>query len=763
MEKINRKIHKMIAFLAYKRHSIFLIISVICLLLIFFNLINFNVVLGFSENLILETFYHILVTSAMVFVILFLPSYPLFFIIFKKQKFNFLEKLGLTFICNLSFYILIGYFGFLIGFLLTGFFFFFTLIIAFFSIIGYIVFVEVKNGKYHLIKTNKSPEEIREFEKSFSLYNYFKNKISLNQLLLIIFIILLCVYSFIRFDFFYGTDPWYHLYITKLIIEDHFLAFNEYLGAMGIHIFGAVIYFFSNIELLIIPKYFVFYTFPISGLIIYNLFMKIFKNNNLAAFGILLIEGSMLGLHEIMLLYWPTSLALILCLQMLFLLYNRLKNFVKPEKPLRKQVFANIFSTYVFIILFFIASLVTHSLNTFFFLISFLFLFLIYFIKDKWRGFDFLLICLLLGIFLIFYGLNLSVGHINEIINYFVFVPLYYIIFTSVILIIGGAILIRWIKNQIKFAQTSWDSFLNKKRYNNHKKKREKNSVIIISIILIFQTLFFLTGILWWFSYENLIIVCSLNLIVIIITSLYGIYYFKKKPEGMIMTIWGVSFAFILLFGTISQFILNRFELWGRIFSLISVLFTFGILSYLYIAIIKNSIKKVRFKAFILSLILFSIFANFSSIFVLNEYLNIDKQEWSLLRYQMRYTSDKNVIITEFGWKNVFLFYEFPYEENNRSLTEVDPNIFILANKENIFPENHILENGTNILKQLKKRYNTDVYLIIPEFFPVFGGFEFNAYLTAHTYKAYYSLEYLNRISSSKSENGIDKPCYWVI
>ncbi|MFX0026993.1 MAG: hypothetical protein ACFE8M_11335 [Candidatus Hermodarchaeota archaeon] len=646
---------------------------------------------------------------------------------------------------------------------MTGFFFFFTLLITFFSIIGLIIILDLRNRKQSFLTTKKDSEKIHKFKENFSLFKYLKNRISLNHLLLTIFLVLICVFSFIRYDFFYGTDPWYHLYITKLITENHFLAFTEYLGAMGIHIFGATIYFFSNIELILIPRYFVFYTYLLSGLILYNLFMKVIKNKNLAIFGVFFIESTLLGFYDIMLLYWPSSLAAIIGFQIFSLLYDRLKNFVKPEKPDKKEIFSNFLFIYFLVVFLFLAALVTHSLITVFFLISYFWVFLIYFVKDFRRGFDFLLVCILAGIFLIFYSLNLSVGHINKITSSLMIFPWYYILFALIFALLGLTFLIRWIKNQIKFTKISLTSLYNGKKHKYHKEAKRKTLLIINLIILTLQTLFFLLGIIFWFNYENLISIAPIHIAIIICCSLYGMYYFKKKPKGMILAIWAVSFGILLLIGIITEVFLRRFELLGRVFNLASVFFTLGFLSYIYLAIIKNTIKTIKFKTFLLSIVVFSLFFNFSQIFVLSDFLQIDKQEWKLLRNYMTYTSDKNVIIMEFGWSNVFLFYEFPYEENNQSLIDVDFEIFILATRENIFPENHIDENGTNILKELKKEYNTDVCLIISEFFPLFGSLDMNAYLTKEDYEAYYNLYYLNRIFSSKGDYGNDKPCYWVI
>jgi len=61
------------------------------------------------------------------------------------------------------------------------------------------------------------------------------------------------------------------------------LPLKGYHGTMGINIFGAVIHFFSGMNHTLIPRYFIFYTFFVSGLIFYNICMRVFKNQNLHA------------------------------------------------------------------------------------------------------------------------------------------------------------------------------------------------------------------------------------------------------------------------------------------------------------------------------------------------------------------------------------------------------------------------------------------------------------------------------------------------
>ncbi|GAH15069.1 unnamed protein product, partial [marine sediment metagenome] len=77
--------------------------------------------------------------------------------------------------------------------------------------------------------------------------------------------------------------------------------------------------------------------------------------------------------------------------------------------------------------------------------------------------------------------------------------------------------------------------------------------------------------------------------------------------------------------------------------------------------------------------------------------------------------------------------------------------------------DNHIEENGTNVLVELKARYNTDVFILLTKNYLTTNDMEFYGELTEEQYEMYYSLNYLNRIFSVKSENGNSLPYYWVI
>ena len=201
MKSFKISLEKICFYAKFRIHLLIFLLSLTSIVLVFFNLINLNVILGISEIFLLEFFFRLAVVFSTIPIILFLPTYPILFIIFKEKNYNLLEKLGLTIVINLVFYILIGYVGFYIGFGTTGVFFFFALIISFISIISCVFFCEFKKGINIFLIPSKNSIKDQEFNKEFSLVKYFKNLIPLNGLLLIIFMILFCIYNIVRFSY----------------------------------------------------------------------------------------------------------------------------------------------------------------------------------------------------------------------------------------------------------------------------------------------------------------------------------------------------------------------------------------------------------------------------------------------------------------------------------------------------------------------------------------------------------------------------------
>ncbi|GAH32145.1 unnamed protein product, partial [marine sediment metagenome] len=154
---------------------------------------------------------------------------------------------------------------------------------------------------------------------------------------------------------------------------------GEYFGAMGLHIFSVVFHYFSGISAINIPRASLFYTFPVSSLIVYCLLKRVFKRKNFAIFGVYLLTFSSLGFSNLMYQYWPSGLTYIQGLMIFLLLFIRLQAFIKERPPNREVIFVDIFKTYIPVIVIFISALITHSLIAIIILISFVWIYLIYF------------------------------------------------------------------------------------------------------------------------------------------------------------------------------------------------------------------------------------------------------------------------------------------------------------------------------------------------------------------------------------------------
>ncbi|MFX1445530.1 MAG: hypothetical protein ACFFHV_19100, partial [Promethearchaeota archaeon] len=248
-DEIIIRYNKFIYFLKFRTNFVLFLVSLFSVTFILFHLIELNNVLGISEFFALNLLFQLIVLFCTIYAITVLPTYPVFFILFGKTHFNFLEKLNLTIIINLSFYILSAYIGFFLGVPITAMFFYLTLIISYLSIIIFIIFRETRGYDYNFLKPLAKIDDIKEFEKfidKFNIINFIKKNVRTNGFLLIIFLLLICILNVVRFTYFFGTDPFLHIFIIKIIVRDRYLPLEEYYGSVGLPIFGAVIYFFSG-------------------------------------------------------------------------------------------------------------------------------------------------------------------------------------------------------------------------------------------------------------------------------------------------------------------------------------------------------------------------------------------------------------------------------------------------------------------------------------------------------------------------------------
>lgn len=750
--KINTR--KFISLILSRIHVLILFISSVSLFFVFLELINIDAIVYTNQIGFISNLFQIAVFLSMIYIILFLPSYPLFFIIFKEKSFNFLEKLGLTIILNMSFYILTGYFGFFIGIPITGIYFFFAVAIFYFSFIGYIVYFEMKERKFSIFQ--------HKIEESFSIYNSLKELIvkNVNTILLLIFIALICILNVERFSYWYGTDAMFHAYMIRTITEINYLPLNQYFGAVGIHIFGAVINFFSGVNILLIPRYFLFYTFFVSTLLVYNFLKKIFNNKNLALFGVFILEFSSIGFSNMMYQFWPTALSTLQCLTILFLLYIRFQSFTKKDRPKMEEIYLDIYFYYILIIIIAISAIFTHSVITPILLISFLLIYLVYFLEDFKRGFDFVVLCILCGMYLFFSSFNIFSNF------YFLFKGIPWYIYP--IAIIGSILVIFLFRKTIKFNYTP-GRFSEAITGKTHKKlKRFEDKFLFPFVFLltsVFTTGFIIFNYLILDIYFSKIII-GLEVVILIVFSLWGYLYFQLKPKGRLLILW--LFSIILLF--MASFIVDIFRgesfLSGRILILLSPVIVFGFIAYIYKIIKLNLLGSLQVKLLIFLFIAFSFFSHFY-----DELTDLDGIEYNLTRREVIsiqwltiHTSNKEIIFTEFGMNYVFMYFDYPFDEKNTSFNGLYMHYFIPIYEDYFHPDNHFNETtGANILQEIKNNYNSNFYLMLDDNYLALREGVIIDRLTVAEMEAYYNLNYLNKICSSKSEYGVEVPYYWVI
>ena len=760
MGKFDLKLSKLYYLIKSRIHLVLFVLSLFSLMFVFLNLIQIDIFLGLEDVPFLNFTFHTMVNFGTIFSVLFLPCYPLFFIIFKNDTFTTLEKLSLSIVVNSSFYIIFGYVCYWTGLPLSGFYFFFLVVVTFFLMIIYIILCEKKKGSYYFLRLRNSALQIRD-EKKTSFYRNLISLIPLNGILLIVFIVLLCILNIVKTSIFIGTDPWLHILNSRIITDINILPLEGYHAELGLNIFGAVIHFFSGINHTLIPKYFIFYTFFLSGLIFYNILSRIFKNRNLAFFGVFLLEFSSLGFSTMMVQYWPSGSALIKCLMLFFLLYVRLQTSIQVERPTKKLIYSNLAYIYVLIIIIFISAVLTHGITTIFFLFSFIFVYFIYFLKDYKRGIDFIFLIGLFGIFIILNIFGIGSGH------YWFFIPLnlpwYLLLLVGAAGIITGGFLFWRIQKSINFTKGIYKNVIegNEKKYY----KRIEDSIIIpliLSTLILFIIVFSIVNI----TYLNLEVISIFYVSEIVLLSafsIWGLYIFQKKPKGKPLFLWGFCLFALLVLGIIFNVLILSNMIWQRILYLSPPIIVIGFVSYIYKLIKIKAIGTLRMKVVILCIIIFSLLTTFFYESTSFKVFTLNRRDTSPMQWYSNNTDNKNVIISEFGWSHAFRYYDYPFE-NKEIAVQYEEDFYFLKYPTDLFPpSNHFNQSGVNILKTIKKEYNSEVYLIFADDYIINKEFELFGQLTREESEQYYSLGYINKIFSAKTLKGEEIPIFWII
>ncbi|MBY9016146.1 MAG: hypothetical protein KGD68_10675 [Candidatus Lokiarchaeota archaeon] len=619
-----------------------------------------------------------------------------------------------------------------------------------------------KNNKIdkRLSSKSKKNHSLDNYE-DFFVFEYLKNKLSLNGILLIIFAVLLITALLVNVEIFGGTDPWYHILIIRIIVNANSLPLNQYFGAMGFHIIGAVFHLFSGIDLLLIPSSFVLFTIPLSSLIVYNIMMRVFSNKLLAIFGIFILLITRLGFINLTFQYWPSSIVFIQGLTIFFLLYVRLRNYIKVERPSWKKILSNLPFTYLYISLTFIALYLSHSLIALIFLISFAWVYLIYLVKDFKRGFDFMLCVILFVIFLILYVSNIGTGHLGVFDSVFT-LPWIYLLFGAIAITIVGGILITYLRTQITFEKGRFNLILMGKKFKIYT-IIEKYFIPLVFVMTLSLTLGFFIANLLLLNLNLITIFVSFQVIILVIFAFWGLVIFQNKTKGKPLFLWLLSFVIIIVAGLLSDVLRGSLSFVSRLFYLASPIIAIGFLSYLYKLIKTGKIKKLQIKIFFLFFVSYSSTASYIELFSSIDFYSINNNELTAVQWYLQNSDNRNLLVVEFGWSVVFLYYDYPYEEKNSSLPITTTQDFITFNNILIIPENHFDDNGTNILRELKENRNMDVYILLTKNYLTTSEMEFFGELTEEQYEKYYTLDYLDRIFSVKYENGESLPYYWVI
>ncbi|MFW9880171.1 MAG: hypothetical protein ACFFG0_44420, partial [Candidatus Thorarchaeota archaeon] len=244
--------------------------------------------------------------------------------------------------------------------------------------------------------------------------------------------------------------------------------------------------------------------------------------------------------------------------------------------------------------------------------------------------------------------------------------------------------------------------------------------------------------------------------------AIWGFLVFQYKPRGKPLFLWGLALDLMFLFSFIYDAIIGFTTFFLRVYFIVTIIISIGFVSYLYKLLKTKSFQKRKFKTFLIILVIFSVYTQILFDSTTIDIFCLQKREVSSIQWYSNYTSDEKVIISKFGWYAIFIYYDYPYEDKNKDLNLDSIHFFLTVDPQLVHPSLHI-SNGTNILKNLKSSYNTEVILILPDNYYLPFSWQFFDQLTEEERESYYSLNYLNKICSSKAENGQYISFYWVI
>ena len=170
-----------------------------------------------------------------------------------------------------------------------------------------------------------------------------------------------------------------------------------------------------------------------------------------------------------------------------------------------------------------------------------------------------------------------------------------------------------------------------------------------------------------------------------------------------------------------------------------------------------------RTKFFIIFLIGFSLCTTYFHEFEIVPYVSLTKRQVGGAQWYSEHTSDKNVVITEFGLQYMFWYYDYPYNEKDENIEGQDTHYYLDTRKNDLFQPDEHVDDGENKLQELKEEEETDVVITLDDQYYYNKDMDTYQYVDKEEQEEYYELEYLNRIYNAKSRDGTENPYYWVI
>ena len=324
------------------------------------------------------------------------------------------------------------------------------------------------------------------------------------------------------------------------------------------------------------------------------------------------------------------------------------------------------------------------------------------------------------------------------------------------------ALILLRIRKSMDFSKGTFLLIITGKKKRVYKKVEDRiifplifGSTIILSVVF---TLVNITV----FNISITYVIYFIEMIFISSFAIWGFLVFRFKPRGKSLFFWGLALDLMFLLMFLYDAMAGMTTFFLRVYFITTIIISIGFVSYLYKLLKTNSFQKRKFKVFLFSVIIFSVYTQnlFDSTNI--DIFNLRERDVNSIQWYSNYTSNKEVIISKNGWHAIFMYYDYPFEDKNKNLTLESIHYFLLVDNQFFHPNLHI-SNGSNKLKSLKLYHDTEVILVLPEDYYSPLSWRFFDQLSEEEIEAYYNLEYLNRIFSAKGENDEETPYYWVI